>query len=170
MVKRNTDHRIDVDSGFFLYLALMLVLVPIRWILAMGISVIVHELGHILAICAMRIPILKISLKAMGVRIHTPPMKTSQELLCAAAGPAAGISLILLAKWLPATAVCAAFHCIYNLLPVYPADGGRVLYSGLRLCVQEATAVRVVGIVRQFLFLVLFCIGIVCILALVKRK
>lgn len=160
MGKRNICPRFTAESGFYLYLAILLLLVPFRWVLAMGISVGIHELGHIVAISFMKIPVLQVSLKALRIQIHTQSMTPSQELICAAAGPLAGSMLILLAKWLPATSVCAAIHCMYNLLPLYPSDGGRVLRSVLRLWVQESTAAFIERTVRSIVLLTLLGIGI----------
>lgn len=134
--------------GFYIYMALLLLLVPLRWLGAIALSILVHELGHILALRWMKVPVNAVHINPMQIRLLTAPLEPLQETVCAAAGPLAGLALVLLAKWLPATALCAAFHCLYNLLPIYPADGGRVFSGFAKLLFSDGTACRVIKTVE----------------------
>lgn len=125
--------RFSLAPGSCLLLALLILLVPLRWLLAAAVSVAVHELFHIGAIRCLGNPVYSIYIGIGGARIHTQPMPDWQELICALAGPMGGILLLLLARWFPVIAICAGFHTLYNLLPVYPQDGGRALRCGARL-------------------------------------
>ena len=129
----NTKTIIAVHDIFLLYLAFLIIFVPLRWVMAMCLSVVAHEMGHILCLLFMKIPIMQIDIQVMRIQICTEPMEPLEEFLCAAAGPMFSAILLLFAKWLPATAICAAFHCCYNLFPVLPADGGRMFQSCVRL-------------------------------------
>ena len=119
--------------SFPLYLAAMVLLVPGPWLVSVWFAAIFHELCHLVSIILLRHPIRKIILSASGVCILTEPMPPLHEWLCALAGPLGGMSLLLFAKQWPMAAVCAAAHSLYNLLPIYPADGGRALRCGLAL-------------------------------------
>ena len=55
-----------------------------------------------------------------------------QEFLSAMAGPAAGFLLVLLFPWFPRIAFSALVQSLFNLLPIYPFDGGRVIRSIMR--------------------------------------
>ena len=57
------------------------------WFLA---GVIVHELGHLLALRMCRASVERISLEISGANIQTCLTGYRQEIFCAAAGPAAG--------------------------------------------------------------------------------
>lgn len=141
-MKRTTPDRFQffVAPGVYLLLSLLILLVPLRWLVGATVSAVVHELFHIAAIRCFRIPIYSVRIGTCGAQIRTPPMLVIQELICALAGPLGGLLLLALAKWFPVTALCAGFHSLYNLLPVYPQDGGRVLRCGAKMLLPEKWA------------------------------
>lgn len=119
--------KVTLSGGFCLFLASMVLFLPLPWTLAMIVAAAVHELGHYLAICACCGRGEGIQLHAYQARMHLPPMGRWQECVCALAGPAAGLSLLLVGRWMPRTAICALGQSVYNLMPIYPLDGGRAL-------------------------------------------
>ena len=144
----NKKPKIIVAPGMYLYLAILILLIPLRWLLGAIISITVHELFHILSILCCGIQIDSVSIGINGVRIRTGRMSHVQELLCALAGPFGGALLLLLARWFPVTALCAGFHTVYNLLPIYPQDGGRALRCGARILLPEEIANRLCSAVE----------------------
>lgn len=54
-------------------------------------------------------------------------MAAWKEALCALAGPVGSFSVVLLAEYFPEAALFGLVQGLYNLLPVYPLDGGRIL-------------------------------------------
>ena len=115
-----------VSAGAYVFGALLILLLPLNWLLGWLLAVTVHELGHIIALKCCGLEIREIELGITGARIHVPPMTTSQELICAVAGPACSFLLLLIARWIPAAAVIGLVQGTYNLLPIYPLDGGRM--------------------------------------------
>lgn len=123
--------------------SLMLLLLPFEWCIAVVLAAVFHELCHSAAIYVCGGRILMIRIGFAGAAIEAEPMGDGKELLCALAGPLGGLSLLFLAKWLPRTAICAAIQSLYNLMPIYPLDGGRVLRCGIKLMLPAATAEKV---------------------------
>ena len=126
-----------IEPGLYLLLALLVLMLPLRWLAAVFLSVLVHELGHALALKLCRVEVYRVSFSIPGAQLDTAPISVPQELFCALAGPASGLCLLLLADIFPRTAICAGLHSVYNLLPIYPLDGGRALFCLTRLILPE---------------------------------
>lgn len=121
-----------VSPFVFLMGALLLLTLPLPWLTAAVAAAGIHEAGHLLAIRLLGTPTPKIRVGCRGAKIHTCFSDPWREFLCAAAGPVAGLLLLLAARWFPRIAVCGLVQSIYNLLPIYPLDGGRMLCSALK--------------------------------------
>lgn len=135
---RHTDIRLQ--PAVYAFAAALLLLLPLKWIVAAAFSIALHELCHILVLRAFSVKIDEIQITCRGVLMRTQSMKPHKELLCALAGPASCLVAFLLARWFPRFVVCSAFHAAYNLLPVYPLDGGRALLCLTQMCLSEKCA------------------------------
>lgn len=118
---------ISVTGWAFVGLALLILLLPLKWIVAALLAAVIHELSHFLAVKACGGRLRGFSVGMGGAVMETDPMSPGKELLCILAGPTGGLSLLLLVRWFPRLAVCGAMHSVYNLLPIYPLDGGRAI-------------------------------------------
>lgn len=146
-----------LSGGFLLGLALLLMMLPLPWLLSAVAAAAFHELCHDLAIriCCGQGGLLFLS--ASGARMTLPPMSRGREAICALAGPLGGLFLLLFARWIPRVALCAAFQSCFNLLPVYPLDGGRALQSLLSL-VCSPPVCRILCTTLAVLCRILICI------------
>lgn len=129
-----------ISSGYCFGLALMILLLPLQWIMPVMFCGFVHELCHYLAILACSRRPNQVGLYSFAARMELPEMSRGKELLCALAGPLGGGCLLLLAPWYPRLALCAAVQSLFNLLPIYPLDGGRALRCILRTVLQPSVA------------------------------
>ena len=118
---------ISADRGFFPVAALMLLLFPLRFLVGVLLAALIHELGHLLALKIAGGRVLSIRLRSFGARIEAAPMSPGRTALCALAGPAAGALTIFAYKTFPELALAGLVQTVFNLLPVYPLDGGRAL-------------------------------------------
>ncbi len=116
-----------VSGRCLVALALGLLLVPLQWLGAALGAAVVHELGHWTAVWICGGKICSIHIDLFGARMDTTPLVESDALCCALAGPVAGGLLVLLWPLAPRISLCALVQTVYNLLPVYPLDGGRIL-------------------------------------------
>lgn len=128
--------RIRIDDGFLILAAVLLLTVPLRWILAAFLAAFVHELGHGLAVWVLGGRVSGGAVSLRGARLDVLPMTPGRELLCALSGPAASFLLLCFAHLLPRIAICGLIQGVYNLLPIYPLDGGRAVRC-LSVLLQE---------------------------------
>lgn len=122
----------DVSPAFCLTAAFALLIVPVRWVLAWFAAACIHELCHILAIFACGGELRSVRITAGGARLDAILPNTVSEFICPMAGPIGGLLPLFAASRFPHLAICGVIQSFYNLLPLYPMDGGRSLRALLR--------------------------------------
>ncbi len=144
--------------------------------------VLLHEFGHAFAALGYGIRTPDITLWPFGgiARLERMPEKPQQELWIAMAGPLVNI-VIALGLWLvlggsaslsgdalkhphlaliPSLLRANIVLVLFNLLPAFPMDGGRMLRALLALWLPFARATTIAALIGQALALVLGCIGL----------
>lgn len=132
-----------IEASAYLLWAFMVLVLPLRWLFAAAMAVLVHELCHWLALKALDIEVIGVTVRSGGIRMKTEPMTSGKELICALAGPAGGLVLLLFIRWIPRIAVIALVQSAFNLLPMYPLDGGRALRCISQMLFRQKTADRI---------------------------
>lgn len=145
--------------------------------------VVLHELGHALTARRFGIRTRDITLLPIGgvARLERMPEKPREELLVALAGPAVNVGLAVLFFALSGggrgvaelTEIPLHLHdvltllmwvnvvlALFNLLPAFPMDGGRVLRALLATRLSYARATRVAATIGQAMALVFAFFGL----------
>ena len=154
----------------------------VLFIVALFGCVLLHEFGHALAARAFGIPTPDITLLPIGgvARLQRMPDKPWQELIVAVAGPLvnvviAGILLLLgssagvaqlervqhpSVEMLGKLASVNVMLVLFNLIPAFPMDGGRVLRSLLAMTLPYGRATQIAAWIGQALAFVFGFIGL----------
>lgn len=175
---------IEIHAGFLAFLGVFSLFqlqdqtpIPLilAWALVMTLAFLVHELGHAFAARTFGLRVMPIELRFMVGT--TPHQRTTagKQLLISVAGPAAGLTLGLLALavivLVPMSGSSFAYEVLQdvttinillsllNLLPILPLDGGNALRSGIELGWGNTTAWKVASVVSVVLGLALVFFG-----------
>jgi Zn-dependent protease len=145
--------------------------------IALLTSIVLHELGHALMARRYGIPTEDITLYLFGgvARLQRMPRSSGPELLIALAGPAVNFAIVL-ALW-PVIALASSLGAplvgllqivsnlnlglgLFNLLPVFPMDGGRVFRALLSGWLGRLRGTEVAATVGQAVAVVAGVVGI----------
>lgn len=153
------------------------------FILALFVCVTLHEFGHALAARRFRILTKDITLYPIGgvARLEKMPEKPQHELIVALAGPAVNFVILLLLfiylrltklptdfsiithvtanNFLLSLAIVNGWLAVFNLIPAFPMDGGRVLRALLSLWLNRVIATRIAATVGQIIAIGFVFIG-----------
>lgn len=154
----------------------------VGFILALFGCVVLHELGHAVTAQQFGVPTTDITLLPIGgvARLQRIPENPAQELAIALAGPLVNIVIagglwlggirlpaspqdpqhLVQAQFLPKLLELNLFLALFNLLPAFPMDGGRVLRALLALRLEYGRATRVAATVGQFVAILFAFVGL----------
>ena len=162
------------------------------FIVLLFLCVLLHEFGHVLAARRYGIQTPDITLLPIGgvARLERIPEQPGQELLVALAGPAvnlviAGLLYLAFGGFVPAEGLEVAnpgvglmarlamvnlFLAVFNLIPAFPMDGGRVLRALLAYRLGYARGTQIAASVGQAVAFGLGLLGLFWNPLLIDRK
>jgi Zn-dependent protease len=155
----------------------------VLFIVALFVCVVLHEFGHVLAARRYGIATSDVTLLPIGgvASLERVPEKPGQEILVALAGPAVTllIAIVLIvmlgarfdfrqmaqleqaqSTLLGRVAAANVTLLVFNLIPAFPMDGGRVLRAVLAVRLGYTAATRVAAMIGQGLAFVFALLGL----------
>ena len=183
---RRSPVDLSVSAGGCIAAALIVLILPLPWLTALFLAAAIHEVCHLLCLRLFMIRVFRIRIGMQGTSIETAALSPIQELLCAAAGPAGSFLCLLFLRHFPILALCGLLQGSYNLLPIYPLDGGRILHAivcllfphrGETICKYTSLCVSagifticLILYIRTSISIFLLCAGYFVLLCVLQRK
>ena len=124
-------HSIRVDGTACIWLALAFLCLPFSWLMGALFAALFHEGCHFLMANILKVHISNISIGIGGMVMEMESMPPGKEFAVAIAGPVGSFLLLSLLRLFPELAICGLVQGEFNLLPIFPLDGGRLLYCTL---------------------------------------
>ena len=183
---------LKLDLKIFLFLLLFLITSQFEIYIIVMIFAIVHELGHLVAGLALGYKVEEIKLTPMGLRLqfkvkskeYNEKIKNGNRLnvkkaIIAIAGPITNLIIfivLMLLQKLDFTFTNTYIYqiiiysniliAIFNMLPIYPMDGGRVINEILKIIIGYKKAYKITYILSKTLLIILTAIASISILYL----
>jgi Zn-dependent protease len=148
----------------------------VLFVLSLFVCVTLHEFGHATAAKQYGIKTKDITLYPIGgvARLEKMPEKPSQELVVALAGPLVNVVIMVLllpfiygfemqtaatekgliigsANFLPMLGIVNMWLALFNLIPAFPMDGGRVLRALLAMKISRVKATDIAATIGKIL-------------------
>ncbi len=160
-------------------------LLSVGYILTLFACVVLHEFGHALTARRFGIKTKDITLFPMGgmARMEKMPESPKEEFLVAIAGPlvnvviAGGLFLYMYLsptvytmgfpagamtadKFIPALFAVNVIMAVFNLIPAFPMDGGRIFRALLSLKLERTRATQIAANLGQFIAILFVLLGL----------
>ncbi len=155
---------VSIHADFCIFMALLLLIIPLKWGISWIFAAVVHELFHYIALRLSKVDVYAVQITAKGATMETSPFTGSSEVFCALAGPAGSLLLLSIGSYAPRVALCAFLQGAYNLLPIYPLDGGRALRWGLHRLfpIKAEVILRIINVAAVSVLLALSIYAAIC--------
>lgn len=150
---------IHINPLFFIFLVVIGLLNLLPQFLSVFIIAVLHELSHALCSYMLGNRTIKFFVHPWGVCMTCEEFECAKyEFFVAAAGPFLNLILMLVGAFFDWKDFCAAnlFMLVINLLPVYPLDGGRILFTALK---NELSSTAMLFVMKTISIIVIILIS-----------
>ena len=168
--------KIHIKAVTYIYIVMLLFLVPLKWLFAWLFAAGFHEVCHWIAVKLCGGEIYSITIGLSGAKMECGPMTKMKRLFAVLLGPFGGLFLVLFARWIPRVALCSWFLSLFNLLPLLQLDGGRALeiLLGEKALILQKIFLIVLSVVAIYVSVILrlglLPLGIIVVLWLKSRN
>lgn len=151
-----------VKPSFYLFVVIMYFAGSFKQFILIYACVIAHELMHIVIAKSFRQDIGQITFGATGLNVVMPKLELLTEswkqFAIIIAGPLTNFVLAFVLWDMKFYAHANLALCIFNLLPIYPLDGGRLLLIFLK---RNRKRFVILNLMRRFVLCVMLMLGVI---------
>lgn len=128
--------KIKIRYSFILYIIILHFFDLLGYFLIFFLSIMIHELIHSLVGISfgLNIKSMEISLNGLNIDFKKFQLKTSKKILVLLSGPLSNLAILIFFYFLNKEKyifiiISNMLLFIFNMIPIYPLDGGRILYE-----------------------------------------
>ena len=178
--------KIRIDLKIFIFLAIFYFTNQIKIYMIIMFFSFLHELGHIIAGIALKMKLEKIEILPCGFsssfkanlmdykhKIKNANILTLKNLIIAMAGPIVSIIMVIIFTYIniPYVTKQEAIYsnlliAIFNLIPLYPLDGGRIIKGVLHIEFGKEKSESIVSSVSKMIIVILTIISSIAVYCL----
>ena len=161
--------RIRIDLKILIFLLLFYFTKQINIYLIIMFFSIIHELGHMLTGLIFKLKVDKLEIMPCGVSVSFKESKNMsikkielKKILIALAGPATSLFLVVLYTYLNTLYISKQdavyanlLILLFNLIPLYPLDGGRIIKGILNIEIGYEKSQQLTNLISNFTMIIL---------------
>lgn len=163
--------RVRIDLKILIFLVILHFTNQIRIYLILMLFCIIHEIGHILAGLILKMKPEKLEIMPFGLSIsfykEINNKKTNIKEICVAiAGPIVSLILVILCRYIDLKFITVQeavysniLILLFNLIPIYPLDGGRIIKGILHISLGEDISESIMEKVSKITLVILTLIS-----------
>lgn len=153
--------RIRIDLKIFIFLIIFYFTNQIRMYLIIMLFSILHEMGHIMAGLILKMKLEKIELMPFGLSVSFSKGFTTniKEIFVALAGPIMSLALAIIGSEFEVIVYSNILICLFNLIPLYPLDGGRIIKGILHIILGSEKSENITNKISNVTIIILTVIS-----------
>ena len=163
--------RVRIDLKIFIFLVILYFTNQIRIYLILMLFCVIHEIGHILVGLILKMRPEKLEIMPFGISISfykeiNNKKINIKEICVALAGPIVSLILAILCRYIDLKFVTVQeavysniLILLFNLIPIYPLDGGRIIKGILHISLGEDLSEKIMEKVSKITLVILTLIS-----------
>ena len=157
---------IKIHFYLFAFISYMFLINKLELFLLFYIAILIHEIAHIVVALLLKVNVKELLLMPFGVcAIYCDRISSKKEILISIAGPLMSLIIFLFSKDILIKNINLLIM-MFNLIPIYPLDGGRILKNFLKVKYGYNKGIKITQVISDFFIVGIFVLSIIFIMYL----
>lgn len=149
VIRKEKKLRVRIDLKIFIFLLIFYFTNQIKTYLMIMFFCVIHEIGHIVVGMIFKMKLEKVEIMPFGLAVSFDtnfkfPNNKIKEIFVTLAGPFTSLALAILCKT-QEVIYSNILILLFNLIPIYPLDGGRIIKAILHIKLGGVQAEKMIN-------------------------